>query len=143
MRWLISRGRSTKTTSTDRAWSRCRDPSIDCLDWERMATTTRSGTVTREQYLQIHRWMCMAKALDDRMHIGVKQGRARFVGSSRGHEGIQVASTAALRADDWLVPHYRGLANSIVRGLTMKEWMLAVFAKAADPLSAGRNIPGG
>jgi 2-oxoisovalerate dehydrogenase E1 component alpha subunit len=85
----------------------------------------------------------MAKALDDRMHILVKQGRAPFVGSSRGHEGIQVASTAALGPDDWLVPHYRGLANSIVRGLTMKEWMLAVFAKAADPLSAGRNIPGG
>ena len=41
------------------------------------------------------------------------------------------------------MPHYRGLANAIVRGLTMKEWMLAVFAKAGDPLSAGRNIPGG
>src|SRR5260370_16727443 len=25
----------------------------------------------------------------------------------------------------------------------MKEWMLAVFAKAGDPLSAGRNLPGG
>src|SRR5439155_271392 len=61
----------------------------------------------------------------------------------RGHEGIQVASTAALTSEDWLVPHYRGLANAIVRGLTMKEWMLAVFAKAGDPLSAGRNIPGG
>jgi len=85
----------------------------------------------------------MAKALDDRMHILVKQGRAPFVGSSRGHEGVQVASTAAIGPDDWLVPHYRGLANSIVRGLTMKEWMLAVFAKAGDPLSAGRNIPGG
>jgi 2-oxoisovalerate dehydrogenase E1 component alpha subunit len=85
----------------------------------------------------------MAKALDDRMHMLVKQGRAPFVGSSRGHEGIQVASTAALRPDDWLVPHYRALANSIVRGLTMREWMLAVFAKADDPLSAGRNIPGG
>jgi len=85
----------------------------------------------------------MAKALDDRMHILVKQGRAPFVGSSRGHEGIQVASTAAIGSDDWLVPHYRGLANAIVRGLTMKEWMLAVFAKAGDPLSAGRNIPGG
>jgi len=48
-----------------------------------------------------------------------------------------------LTAEDWLVPHYRGLANAIVRGLTMKEWMLAVFAKAGDPLSAGRNIPGG
>jgi 2-oxoisovalerate dehydrogenase E1 component alpha subunit len=108
-----------------------------------MATTTRADAAIREEYRQLHRWMCMAKALDDRMHILVKQGRAPFVGSSRGHEGIQVASTAALGAEDWLVPHYRGLANSIVRGLTMKEWMLAVFAKAADPLSAGRNIPGG
>jgi len=27
-----------------------------------------------EEYLQLHRWMCMAKALDDRMHILVKQG---------------------------------------------------------------------
>jgi 2-oxoisovalerate dehydrogenase E1 component alpha subunit len=77
------------------------------------------------------------------MHILVKQGRAPFVGSSRGHEGIQVACTAPLAPSDWLVPHYRALANSIVRGLTMKEWMLAVFAKAGDPLSAGRNIPGG
>jgi 2-oxoisovalerate dehydrogenase E1 component alpha subunit len=108
-----------------------------------MATTTRTEAITKEEALQLHHWMCMAKALDDRMHILVKQGRAPFVGSSRGHEGIQVASTAALGPDDWLVPHYRGLANSIVRGLTMKEWMLAVFAKAADPLSAGRNIPGG
>jgi len=108
-----------------------------------MATTVAKTTATKEQYLQLHRWMCMAKALDDRMHILVKQGRAPFVGSSRGHEGIQVASTAALEADDWLVPHYRGLANALVRGLTMREWMLAVFAKAGDPLSAGRNIPGG
>jgi 2-oxoisovalerate dehydrogenase E1 component alpha subunit len=97
-----------------------------------------------EQYLQIHRWMCTAKALDDRMHMLVRQGRAPFVGSSRGHEGVQVASTAALdRERDWLVPHYRGLANAIVMGLTPREWMLAVFAKADDPLSAGRNIPGG
>ncbi|HKT82595.1 MAG TPA: thiamine pyrophosphate-dependent dehydrogenase E1 component subunit alpha [Solirubrobacterales bacterium] len=97
-----------------------------------------------ELYLQIHRWMCTAKALDDRMHMLVRQGRAPFVGSSRGHEGIQVASTAALdRERDWLVPHYRGLANAVVMGLTPREWMLAVFAKAGDPLSGGRNIPGG
>jgi 2-oxoisovalerate dehydrogenase E1 component alpha subunit len=108
-----------------------------------MATTTRADTARKQEFLEMHRWMCMAKALDDRMHILVKQGRAPFVGSSRGHEGIQVASTAAIGADDWLVPHYRGLANAIVRGLTMREWMLAVFAKAGDPLSAGRNIPGG
>src|SRR3979409_41032 len=108
-----------------------------------MATKVRQAAATKEEYVQLHRWMCMAKALDDRMQILVKQGRAPFVGSSRGHEGIQVASTAALGADDWLVPHSRGLANSIRRGLAMKEGRVAVFAKAADPLSAGRNIPGG
>jgi 2-oxoisovalerate dehydrogenase E1 component alpha subunit len=41
------------------------------------------------------------------------------------------------------VPHYRGLGNAVTKGLTAREWMLAVFAKAGDPLSAGRNIPGG
>jgi 2-oxoisovalerate dehydrogenase E1 component alpha subunit len=87
--------------------------------------------------------MCAAKALDDRMYTLVRQGRAPFVGSARGHEGIQVAATAALEPDDWLVPHYRGLGNAVTRGLTAREWMLAVFAKAGDPLSAGRNIPGG
>jgi 2-oxoisovalerate dehydrogenase E1 component alpha subunit len=110
-----------------------------------MATKVRQPAATKAEYLKLHRWMCMAKALDDRMHMLVKQGRAPFVGSSRGHEGIQVASTAALESNDWLVPHYRGLANSIVRGLTMKEWMLAVFAKAGlpEPLTVqpGRTRP--
>src|SRR5256886_13940405 len=106
-----------------------------------MATTTAKDTATKEEYLQLHRWMCMAKALDDRMHMLVKQGRAPFVGSSRGHEGIQVASTAALGPDDWLLPHYRRLAHAVGRGLTMQERMLAVFAKARHPPSAGRHNP--
>jgi 2-oxoisovalerate dehydrogenase E1 component alpha subunit len=108
-----------------------------------MAITSGSGAAEKDDFLQFHRWMCVAKALDERMHILVKQGRAAFVGSCRGHEGIQVASTAAIGPHDWLVPHYRGMANAIVRGLTMKEWMLAVFAKAGDPLSAGKTMPGG
>ena len=99
---------------------------------------------TRDEYLRIHRLMALAKALDDRMHILVRQGRAPFVGSARGHEGIQVGATAALDgADDWLVPHYRGLGNVVAMGLTAREWMLAVFAKVDDPFTAGRNIPGG
>ena len=87
--------------------------------------------------------MCATKALDDRMHILVRQGRAPFVGSARGHEGIQVAAAAALAPEDWAVLHYRGLGSAVARGLTAREWMLAVFSRAADPLSGGRNIPGG
>ncbi len=106
--------------------------------------TTAAVELDRETALRLHESMCMSKALDDRMHILVKQGRAPFVGSARGHEGVQVASTACIDdPHDWLVPHYRGLGNAVTRGLTAREWMLAVFAKAGDPLSGGRNIPGG
>ncbi|MGH7776400.1 MAG: thiamine pyrophosphate-dependent dehydrogenase E1 component subunit alpha [Candidatus Dormibacterales bacterium] len=108
-----------------------------------MATTQAPAAGTREEYVRMHRWMCLSKALDDRMHILVKQGRAPFVGSNRGHEGVQVACAAALGEKDWLVPHYRGHGSAVTRGLTAREWMLAVFAKAADPLTGGRNIPGG
>jgi 2-oxoisovalerate dehydrogenase E1 component alpha subunit len=109
-----------------------------------MAVSEVPAVGSQEDYLRIHRLMALTKALDDRMHILVKQGRAPFVGSARGHEGIQVGATAALDGpDDWLVPHYRGLGNVVAMGMTAKEWMLAVFAKAADPLTAGRNIPGG
>lgn len=110
---------------------------------EQAGGSTETVDTTREEYLRIHRWICRTKALDDRMHMLVRQGRAPFVGSCRGHEGIQVAATAALQPDDWLVLHYRGLGNAVSRGLTAREWMLAVFSRAADPLSAGRNIPGG
>lgn len=102
-----------------------------------------AGREERETYLRIHQRMCLTKALDDRMHALVRQGRAPFVGSCRGHEGIQVAAVMALEPQDWMVLHYRGLASAVARGLTAREWMLAVFAKAGDPLSGGRNIPGG
>src|SRR5207302_1015138 len=103
-----------------------------------MATTTRADAKTREEYLNLHRWMCMAKALDDRMHILVKQGRAPFVGSSRGHEGIQVASTAAIGPDDWLVPHYRGLANAIVRENNSYAISVPIRLQMANPDVADR-----
>src|SRR5260221_13322320 len=108
-----------------------------------MATTTRADAATKEDYRRLHRWMCMAKALDDRMHILVKQGRAPFVGSARGHQGIQVAATAALAGpDDWLGPPYRGLGNAGTWGPTARERMLARFAQGDEPRTARRPSPG-
>src|SRR2546423_9040003 len=107
------------------------------------AQLTEPPAASREEYLRLHTWMCAAKALDDRMHMLVKQGRAPFVGSARGHEGIQVAATAALEPGDWLVPHYRGLGNAVTRRLTAREWMLAVLRTARHPVSRGGDHPGG
>jgi 2-oxoisovalerate dehydrogenase E1 component alpha subunit len=106
-------------------------------------TAAAEAAAGRDRYLEMYRWMCLARALDERTHALVRQGRVPFAGPIRGHEGVQVATVAALGPEDWLVPHYRGLASAVARGLTAREWMLAVFAKASDPLSGGRNLPGG
>src|SRR5258708_29222348 len=92
-----------------------------------------TATAAREELLRIHRWMCAAKALDDRMHILVRQARAPFVGSSRGHEGIQVAATAALAPGDWLVLHYRGLADAVAPRPAPRARVPARFSPARGP----------
>jgi len=45
-----------------------------------VASSAPDAVGTKEEFLRIHRFMAQAKALDDRMHILVKQGRAPFVG---------------------------------------------------------------
>jgi 2-oxoisovalerate dehydrogenase E1 component alpha subunit len=42
---------------------------------------------------------------------------------------------------DWLCPYYRDLAFCVALGLTPEEFMLSVYARAADPSSGGRQMP--
>ena len=48
-----------------------------CLSPPPDGNQPRPDTAAREQYLQMHRWMSMSKALDECMHILVKQGRVK------------------------------------------------------------------
>lgn len=86
--------------------------------------------------------MALARALDDRMWILNRQGRAPVVYSSNGHEGVQVGSAFALdRGRDWVVPYYRDLALVVALGMTPREVMLHLLARAEDPNSGGRQMP--
>src|SRR5690242_18799917 len=93
-----------------------------------------------EQLLAMYRHMVLARALDRRMWVLNRQGRAPFVISGQGHEAAQVGAAAALRpGTDWLVPYYRDLAFCIAMGVTARDFMLGIFARAADPMSGGRQ----
>ena len=95
-----------------------------------------------DQLLTMYRQMVLARAIDRRMWVLNRQGKAPFVISGQGHEAAQVGAAAALRpGHDWLVPYYRDLAFCIAMGMTPLDFMLSVYARASDPNSAGRQMP--
>ena len=90
----------------------------------------------------MYRQMVLARAVDRRMWVLNRQGKAPFVISGQGHEAIQVAAATALRPGiDWLVPYYRDLAFCLALGQTARDFMLSVFGRAEDPNSGGRQMP--
>jgi len=92
--------------------------------------------------LTMYRQMVLTRAIDRRMWVLNRQGKAPFVISGQGHEAAQVGAAAAMRPGvDWLAPYYRDLAFSIALGMTPQEFMLSVFARADDPTSGGRQMP--
>ena len=95
-----------------------------------------------EKLKVMYRQMVLARALDRRMWVLNRQGKAPFVISGQGHEAAQVGAAAALRPGvDWLAPYYRDLAFCIAMGMTARDFMLGVFARAEDPASGGRQMP--
>lgn len=96
----------------------------------------------RDHLLTMYRQMVLARATDRRMWVLNRQGKAPFVISGQGHEAVQVAAATAMKAGyDWLVPYYRDLPFCLALGMTTKEFMLSVYARAEDPNSGGRQMP--
>ncbi len=96
-----------------------------------------------QDVLEMYYYMALARALDDRMWVLQRAGKAMFVISGPGHEGCQVGAMWAMdRQRDWFVPFYRSVAACLVKGMTPREMLLALFARATDPSSGGRQMPG-
>jgi 2-oxoisovalerate dehydrogenase E1 component alpha subunit len=90
----------------------------------------------------MYRHMLRSRVLDERMWVLNRQGRAPFWISAMGHEAIQVAVGMNMEPGrDWLAPYYRDLALTLVLGMTPRDHLLSVLAKAEDPNSGGRQMP--
>ena len=105
-------------------------------------TRHESLGIDAERLLAMYGQMVLARAVDRRMWVLNRQGKAPFVISGQGHEAIQVAAANAMRPGiDWLVPYYRDLAFCLALGQTARDFMLSVFGRAEDPNSGGRQMP--
>jgi 2-oxoisovalerate dehydrogenase E1 component alpha subunit len=83
----------------------------------------------------------VTRAVDERLWILTRQGRAGFVLTARGHEIAQIASAVALRPGHdsaWL--YYRDLGVGLALGVTPYELFLGALARADDPHSGGRQL---
>lgn len=117
-----------------------------------MATTERPDGSTQlgeavgltdADLLEMYRLVALARALDERMWVLNRAGRIPFVISGQGHEGAQVGIAWPLRRQhDWVAPFYRSIATCLTFGMSARDLMLAQYAKATDPSSGGRQMPG-
>lgn len=98
---------------------------------------------TSHQMLEMYYYLCLARAVDERMWALQRSGKAAFVISGQGHEGAQVGAVYALdRERDWLVPFYRSVAAVLVKGMPPEEIFLIQLGRDTDPSSGGRQMPG-
>ncbi|MFD1433783.1 thiamine pyrophosphate-dependent dehydrogenase E1 component subunit alpha [Kroppenstedtia eburnea] len=96
-----------------------------------------------DQVLEMYRMMLLARKVDERMWLLNRAGKIPFVISCQGQEAIQVGAAFALDRDkDWLCPYYRDLGMMLAFGQSARDQMLSAFAKAEDPNSGGRQMPG-
>ncbi|WP_416827156.1 thiamine pyrophosphate-dependent dehydrogenase E1 component subunit alpha [Ectobacillus polymachus] len=93
--------------------------------------------------LDMYRMMVQTRKIDERMWLLNRAGKIPFVVSCQGQEATQVGAAFALDPEqDYVLPYYRDMGVVLRFGMTAKELMLSAFAKAEDPNSGGRQMPG-
>ena len=99
--------------------------------------------MTDGQILDMYKYMLMARKFDERCLLLQRAGKINFHVSGVGQEAAQVAAAFALdREKDYFLPYYRDYGFVLAVGMTPRELMLSAFAKAEDPNSGGRQMPG-
>jgi 2-oxoisovalerate dehydrogenase E1 component alpha subunit len=103
----------------------------------------KSLGLSDEEVLDMFRTMLLARKIDERMWLLNRAGKIPFVISCQGQEAAQVGASYALdREKDYALPYYRDMGVVLSFGMTAKDLMLSGFAKAEDPNSGGRQMPG-
>ncbi|KAA0549488.1 thiamine pyrophosphate-dependent dehydrogenase E1 component subunit alpha [Bacillus sp. BGMRC 2118] len=96
-----------------------------------------------ENVLEMYETMLRARKIDERMWLLNRAGKIPFVISCQGQEAAQVGAAFALdREKDYVLPYYRDMGVVLTFGMTARDLMLSAFAKAEDPNSGGRQMPG-
>ena len=98
-----------------------------------------SKYLSREQCIEIYRWMLLNRRMETALENLYKQGKV--VGGvyfGLGQEACSCASAYALHKDEWLGPMIRNQGALLVRGFSPADIMMQYMAKAGSP-TKGRD----
>lgn len=106
-------------------------------------TKHRQLGLSDQQAIEMYRSMLLARKFDERALLLQRSGKINFHVSGIGQEAAQVGAAFALeRGKDYFLPYYRDYGFVLSVGMTVQDLMLSIFAKAEDPNSGGRQMPG-
>ncbi|MDF2658859.1 MAG: 2-oxoisovalerate dehydrogenase [Paenibacillus sp.] len=106
-------------------------------------TTHKQLGISDQQALEMYKFMLLARKYDERALLLQRAGKINFHVSGIGQEAAQVGAAFALDRDrDYFLPYYRDYGFVLSVGMTVRDLMLSLFAKAEDPNSGGRQMPG-
>ena len=99
--------------------------------------------ISLEQLRVFYYKMILTRTLGARLRLLRRQGRINIVALADGHEAAQVGSACALRIGvDFIYTYYRDMGVAMAAGMRPHDFMAQAFAKATDPNSRGRLLPG-
>jgi TPP-dependent pyruvate/acetoin dehydrogenase alpha subunit len=93
-----------------------------------------SKYLSREQSIEIYRWMLLNRRMETALENLYKQGKV--VGGvyfGLGQEACSCASAYALKPDEWLGPMIRNQGALLVKGFPARDIMMQYMAKAGSP----------
>jgi len=100
--------------------------------------------LTDEDLLDLYGTMVLSRAIDERVWMLNRQGKAALVASAQGHEAAQLGTLWALRKhapEFFCFAYYRDLALWVGQGLSARDVLLGYTAKEGEPISGARQFP--
>src|SRR4030095_14890397 len=83
-----------------------------------------------DELLQIFYSLKLIRAFDERLSLGVRQGKVRSgVYTGIGQAAIIVGSCLGLRKDDWIFPLHRDLGAFLMKGVEPRVMMAQLFGR--------------
>lgn len=98
--------------------------------------------LTNHDLRRMYELLVLTRLVDERLWTLNRQGKVMAVASCQGQEAAQVASAYALKPGDYVTVSYREHGVVLTMGMTPREILCFGMARAEDPNSKGRQIPG-